>query len=73
MPATPGGQLANRIQDIVTKEASRLNLFAKIVDSGGVSIKHQLVRADLTGCFYADCYLCGSGTKGGSHTRSGPF
>ena len=71
VPATPGGQLAKRIQDIVTKEASRLNLSAKIVESGGVSIKQQLVRTDLTGCFYTDCYLCESGTKGGSHTRSG--
>ena len=38
---------------------------------GGKSLKNELVKMDLNGCFYTDCYLCQSGTKGGSHTRAG--
>ena len=71
MPATSGGQLAKEIQKIVSEEAARLGLSVKIVESGGVTLKQQLVKTDLTGCFYPDCYLCESGVKGGSHTRSG--
>ena len=71
IPATPNGTLSKKIQDIVTEETARIKLSAKIVEKGGVSLKQQLVRVDLTGCFYPDCYLCESGTKGGSHTRSG--
>ena len=71
VPATPNGELQKSIQKIVTEEAARLNLTAKVVESGGVSLKQQLVKTDLTGCFYPDCYLCESDSKGGSHTKSG--
>ena len=71
IPATPDGLLAKEIQNIVSEEAARLNMTVKIVETGGVSLKDHLVKMDLTGCFYNDCYLCQSGTKGGSHTRSG--
>ena len=71
VPHTPGGELAKKIQQIANEEAARLNLSVKIVESGGVSLKQQLVKTDLTGCFYPDCYLCESGIKGGSQTRSG--
>ena len=71
VPATPNGELQKTIQKIVTEEAARLNLTAKVVESGGVSLKQQLVKTDLTGCFYPDCYLCESDSKGGSHTKSG--
>ena len=71
MPPTPGGVFAKQIQDIVTQETARIKMSAKIVESGGTSLKQHLVKTDLTGCFYPDCYLCESGTKGGSHTRSG--
>ena len=70
-PATPNGVLAKTIQAIVSEEAARIGLSVRIVEQGGISIKQQLVRLDLTGCFYPDCYLCESGTTGGSHTRSG--
>ena len=43
----------------------------KVVETGGKSLKQHLVRMDLTGCFYPDCYLCQSGEGGASHTRSG--
>ena len=71
MPPTPGGVLAKQIQDIVTQETARIKMSAKIVESGGTSLKQHLVKTDLTGCFNPDCYLCESGTKGGSQTRSG--
>ena len=41
------------------------------MENGGKSLKQHLVRLDLTGCFYPDCFLCESGSVGGSHTRSG--
>ena len=71
VPATPNGVLARTIQAIVSEEAARIGLTVRIVEQGGISLKQQLVRMDLTGCFYPDCYLCESGTTGGSHTRSG--
>ena len=71
IPATPGGLLAKEIQKVVTEESSRIGLRAKIVEKGGRSLKNELVKMDLTGCFYTDCYLCQSGMKGGSHTRAG--
>ena len=69
VPATPNGVLARTIQAIVSEEAARIGLTVRIVEQGGISLKQQLVRMDLTGCFYPDCYLCESGTTGGSHTR----
>ena len=50
---------------------ARLSVSVKVVETGGVSVKNKLVRMDLTGCPYEDCYLCESGSRGGSHTRSG--
>ena len=70
-PATPKGELAQRIQKIVSEEAARLNLRVKVIEQGGVSLKQQLVRTDLTQCFWPECYLCEGGEKGGSHTRRG--
>ena len=69
IPATPGGLLAKEIQKVMTEESSRLGLRAKIVEKGGRSLKNELVKMDLTGCFYTDCYLCQSSSKGGSHMR----
>ena len=50
-----------------------LGLTTKIIETGGKSLVQHLVRLDLTGCYYFDCYLCESDVKGcGSHTtRSG--
>ena len=55
----------------MTEETARLGLSAKIVETGGKSLQQQIVRLDLTGCFYPDCYLCECGSVGSSHTRSG--
>ena len=71
IPATPGAELAKDIQRIVTEETARLGLSAKIIETGGKSLRQHLVRLDLTGCFYPDCYLCECDDKGASHTRSG--
>ena len=71
MPATPNAELAKQVQEVVSEEAARLGMSVKVVETGGKSVKQHLVRMDLTGCFYPDCYLCQSGQGGASHTRSG--
>ena len=43
----------------------------KIIETGGQSLRSQLVRTDLSGCPTEDCDLCESGAGGGSHTRRG--
>ena len=55
----------------MSEEGERLGMNIKIVESGGISLKSQLVRPDLTGCLFPDCYICMSETRGGSHTRRG--
>ena len=70
-PSTPGGELAKEIQSIVTEETARLGFTVKVVETGGISIKDNLVKLDLTGCNFPNCRLCESGLKGGSHTRRG--
>ena len=57
VPATPGGELARTLQGIVDEETERLKMKAKIVETGGRCIKSKLVKMDLTGCSYDDCYL----------------
>ena len=70
-PATPGQELAKIIQEIVDEEWERLDLSVKIIETGGQSLRSQLVRTDLSGCLMLDCELCESGAGGGSHTRRG--
>ena len=53
-PATPGQELAKTIQGIVDEEGERLNLSVKIVETGGQSLRSQLVRTDLSGCLMSD-------------------
>ena len=71
-PSTPTGELAKEIQEIVTEETARLGFTVKVVETGGISLKDKLVKLDLTGCIFPNCFLCQSGLKGGSHTRRGP-
>ena len=73
IPGTPGAELAKSIQEIVMEETARIGLTAKIVETGGISLKNLLVRSDLTGCPIPppDCLYCESGVGGGSHTRGG--
>ena len=71
VPATPGAELCQQVQQVVTEEAARLGMTVKVIETGGKSMKQTLVRMDLTGCIYPDCYLCESGEGGASHTRSG--
>ena len=69
-PYSPGGKLAKQIQTIVTEETARLGMTAKIVETGGRSIKSQLVSLDLTGCVYKEmCPICAGQSSGASHTR----
>ena len=72
-PGTPGGELDKSILEIVTEETERLGLTAKIVETGGMSLRNLLVRSDLTGCLIPSplCLYCESGAGGGSHTRGG--
>ena len=37
---------------------------------GWTVVKQSLVRPDLTGYYWDDCWLCECGVKGASHTRS---
>ena len=69
--ATPGQELATAIQEIVDEEGERLDLTVKIIETGGQTLRSQLVRTDLSGCLMSDCNLCESGAGGGSHTRKG--
>ena len=59
------------IQEIVDEEGERLDLTVKIIETGGQTLRSQLVRTDLSGCLMSDCNLCESGAGGGSHTRKG--
>ena len=68
---TPNKILATQIQNIVDEEVDRLDLKIKIIETGGVSLKSQLVRTDLSGCLFPNCKLCDSDIGGGSHTRGG--
>ena len=71
VPATPGSELRNSIQNIVTKKTAELGLSLLVRETSGRKIKDSLVRLDLTGCIYPKCLACKSGLKGASHTRSG--
>ena len=72
-PGTPGGELAKSILEIVTEETERQGLTAKIVETGGMSLRNLLVRSDLTGCLIPSplCLYCESLAGGVSHTRGG--
>ena len=59
------------IQETVNEEGERLVLSVKFVETGGLSLRSQLVRTDLTGCLMTDCGLFESGAGSGSHTRRG--
>ena len=74
--ATPGAVLAKEIQGIFNEEGGRIGMSVRVVETGGTSLKHHLVRNDLTGCIYPNlpkdpCFLCEADVKGGSHTKSG--
>ena len=69
VPASPGRELASRIREVVDKEGKRLNISVKVVETGGRSLRSQLVRTDLSGCLLPDCHLRDCGEGGGSHTR----
>ena len=69
-PPSPGGELRDIIQNVVTSEAAVLGMTVRVIETGGISLKQSLVRPDLTGCYWDDCWLCECGVKGASHTRS---
>ena len=61
---------------IFNEEGGRIGMSVRVVETGGTSLKHHLVRNDLTGCIYPNlpkdpCFLCEADVKGGSHTKSG--
>ena len=58
------------VSDVVTSEEAVLGMAVRVIETGGISLKQSLVRPDLTGCYWDDCWLCECGVKGASHTRS---
>ena len=75
VPATPNAELAEGIRKVVEEEGPRLGMSIRVVETGGVSLKRQLVRTDLAAgepCRQTDCRACLSGQRGGMlHQRSG--
>ena len=71
VPATPGSELRNIIQNIVNNKTSELGMRVRVIETCGRKVRDSLVRLDLTGCFYPKCLACKSGLDGASHTRSG--
>jgi hypothetical protein len=74
IPATPGGELAERLRAVLQEEGARLNLNIRTVEAGGVSLKRKLTGGDLRAgepCGQPGCRLCASGTEGGCHRKAG--
>jgi hypothetical protein len=77
VPATPDSQLAEQSRKVLQEEAGRLGVSIRVVETGGVSAKRQLVRTDLAAgepCLQPDCPACLSNpAEGGGlqHQRSG--
>ena len=67
VPATPGAELARRIQAILDRDMARIGKRIRVVETGGIKLKDVLVRSDLTGCFWPGCLLCRDGAHG-NHT-----
>ena len=55
VPATPGSELRNTIQKIVTNKTSELGMNVLVIETSGHKVRDSLVRLDLTGCFYPKC------------------
>ena len=64
IPATPGEELKKNIEKVVTEELERIGMTAKVVETGGVTMRSMLVRTDLTGCIIPACVLCASARRG---------
>ena len=75
VPATPDAELAERVRKVLEEEGPRLGMSIRVVETGGLSLKRQLVRTDLAAgkpCRQEDCPPCLSGQRGGLlHQRSG--
>ena len=70
-PATPNGELARSISQVLQEEGQRVGMKLRVVETGGVSLAKQLVRADLRAgepCGRPGCVLDKlSGGAGGPH------
>ena len=66
IPTTPGEELKKNIERVIKEELERIGMSAKVVETGGVTMRSMLVRTDLTGCIFPACV-----PLGGSHTRRG--
>ena len=75
VPATPDAELAERVRKVLEEEGPRLGMSIRVVETGGLSLKRQLVRTDVAAgkpCRQEDCPPCLSGQRGGLlHQRSG--
>ena len=68
VPATPNAELAEGVRKILEEEAPRLGMNIRVVETGGLSLKRQLVRTDLAAeqpCRHEDCPPCLSRQRGG--------
>ena len=76
IPATPEGELAGKVREVVEEESKRLDFKVKVVERGGTTMKQHLVRTDMgrsIPCTMADCPICltNPGEGGGAkHQRS---
>ena len=74
-PATPGGELVKEVSKVLEEEGARIGLKLRAIETGGVSLGKQLVRADLRAgepCGRPGCVLDRlSGGAGGPHNKCG--
>ena len=74
-PATPGGELVKQVTQVLEEEGARIGMKLRAIETGGVSLGKQLVRADLRAgepCGRPGCVLdLVSGGAGGPHNKSG--
>ena len=77
-PATPGSELLGVIRKVLEEEGRRLNMSIRVVETGGISLKSELFKPELTAgdpCGKPDCLvdMVGRGApgRGSCHHRAG--
>ena len=64
VPASPGGELTKRMNEILQTEGRRLDLNIRAVEQGGLTLKRKLTGRDLVAgeeCGQPGCYLYENG------------
>ena len=68
VPATPGGELAKKYQEVVTNNPGPVKI--KILEKGGTQVKHILQKNNPNkskGCNILDCLACNHGRGKGEN------